>query len=201
MAEQTRQLKNYSLRGGVVTPFFSLLCCLLISLAASSEEITEIDPRVTESRLAIKAFGGQLVRELKQALKEGGPVKAIKVCNIEALQIADALSEQHHWQIGRTSLKTRHPNNNPDAWERMVLQQFEQRKQKGEDLAKLEYFEETEKGFRYMKAIPTKGLCLACHGENLAEPVQAALAERYSEDRATGFKLGDIRGAFTITQP
>ncbi len=81
-----------------------------------------------------------------------------------------------------------------------MLQQFEQRKQKGEDIATLEYYETTQAGFRYMKAIPTKGLCLTCHGKTLAEPVKATLAELYPEDKATGFKVGDIRGAFSIIQ-
>lgn len=201
MMIHTRQIKKNSLRSIGITQFFCMLFCMLISLTASSSGIsTEVDPRVSESRLAVKSFGDQLVKELKNALEEGGPVKAIKVCNIEAPQIADALSDQHNLQIGRTSLKTRNPNNKPDAWERTVLQQFEQRKQGGEDLATLEFYEETEKGFRYMKAIPTKGLCLTCHGETLSEPVKATLTEYYPNDMATGFKVGDIRGAFTIIQ-
>ena len=77
---------------------------------------------------------------------------------------------------------------------------FEQRKQQGEAIAKIEYYEETEQGFRYMKAIPTKGLCLTCHGETLSEPVKAALLKHYPDDTATGFNVGDIRGAFTIIQ-
>jgi uncharacterized protein DUF3365 len=193
-------IKRSSLRNVVVYQIFSMLFCMLIPLTASSEITTEVDPRVSKSRLAIKSFAGQLIKELKHALEEGGPVKAIKVCNIEAPQIADQISDQHDLIIGRTSLKTRNPNNKPDAWEQTVLQQFEQYKQEGEEIATLEYYEETENGFRYMKAIPTKGLCLACHGETLAEPIKATLAKYYPNDMATGFKIGDIRGAFTVIQ-
>ena len=195
---QTRQFIKPFLKSVSFTKFFFLLFCSLISLSVSSETAKDIDPRVSESRSAVKAFGGQLVKELKHALQEGGAVKAIKVCNIEAPQIANTLSDEKALLIGRTSLKIRNPNNKPDMWEQAVLEKFEERKQGGEELAKLEFYEETEDGFRYMKAIPTKGLCLICHGEVLSEPVKATLAEYYPNDSATGFKIGDIRGAFTV---
>jgi Protein of unknown function (DUF3365) len=176
------------------------LLCILVSFPALSETTTDVDPRVGQSRMAVKAFGSELVGKLKHALGNGGPVTAINVCNIEAPKIATGLSEKYDWSIGRTAIKTRNPNNKPDAWEQAVLQQFEQRKQQGEAIATLEYSEETDKGFRYMKAIPTKGLCLTCHGETLSESVKATLAKRYPDDTATGFNVGDIRGAFTIIQ-
>ncbi len=55
--------------------------------------------------------------------------------------------------------------------------------------------------FRYMKAIPTREVCLACHGRSLDPAVESTLKELYPEDRARGFSVGDIRGAFTVTQP
>ena len=172
-----------------------ILSCLSVSTMA---ENTTIDPRVLESRKIIKEFAGELKKELVSAMEEGGPVNAINVCNIEAPAIATSLSEKYQWDIARTSLKTRNPNNNPDDWELLVLQQFEQRKQNGENVKQLDYSEDTEQGFRYMKAIPTQGLCLACHGENIQEPLKQTLSELYPEDKAIGFKAGDIRGAFTI---
>ncbi len=54
--------------------------------------------------------------------------------------------------------------------------------------------------FRYVEARPTMELCLACHGSELGEPVKAVLAKHYPDDRATGFRVGDLRGAFTLIQ-
>ncbi len=177
---------------------------LSIPSKSISEPAVETDHRVLDSRKVIKEFGGQLIGRMKKAIEEGGPVKAINTCNVAAPDIASSLSDQYNWQIGRTSLKTRNPNNNPDDWESNILQQFEQRKESGEDIRSLEYYEEMDMNgemvFRYMKAIPTKGLCLSCHGSDLAEPVKTALKQHYPEDKATGFKPGDIRGAFTIIQ-
>ena len=55
--------------------------------------------------------------------------------------------------------------------------------------------------FRYMKAIGTQPVCTACHGAAIAPGVAAALDDLYPEDRARGFGVGDIRGAFSIVQP
>ena len=106
--------------------------------------------------------------------------------------------------MGRTSLKTRNPKNAPDAWEKRVLEEFDAAKSKGADATKLEHFEVVEKNgvrtFRFMKAIPVAEPCLTCHGETIKEPVKAKLAELYPNDRATGYKVGDIRGAFTLSK-
>ena len=43
-------------------------------------------------------------------------------------------------------------------------------------------------------------VCLKCHGdaESLAPEVSDRLAELYPDDRATGFAMGDLRGAFVV---
>jgi hypothetical protein len=107
-------------------------------------------------------------------------------------------------KVAHTSLKYRNETNQPAAWEKAVLEQFEQRKAKGEAVKTMEFSEVTEvdgkKVFRYMKAIPTGDVCLKCHGGNIAEPVSAKINSLYPNDKATGFNKGDIRGAFTVTQ-
>ncbi len=175
---------------------------LAAGVAQASEDLT---PRIEASRAAVKSFMTQLKGELQAGMKAGGPVNAIGICHTKAPQITSEVSKQKGWEIGRTALKTRNPANKPDQWELAVLNQFEQRKAAGEDPKKMEYSEVVEtdgkKTFRYMKAIPTGAVCLTCHGEKLAPEVAAKLKELYPEDQATGFKLGDIRGAFTIKQP
>lgn len=161
--------------------------------------------RVAASRAAAKDFMETLKGELQAAMKAGGPTNAIEVCNTKAPAIAQEISKAKGMQVARTSLKTRNPDNAPDAWERKVLEDFEARKAKGEDPTKLEHHEvvtaDGKQTFRYMKAIPTAELCLNCHGEKLDPKVSATLKRLYPKDQATGFKTGDLRGAFTIAQP
>ncbi|MBT6406447.1 MAG: DUF3365 domain-containing protein, partial [Rhodospirillaceae bacterium] len=43
--------------------------------------------------------------------------------------------------------------------------------------------------------------CLACHGAKIPAAVEEALKADYPNDKARGYKAGDIRGAFTISIP
>lgn len=123
------------------------------------------------------------------------------------MTISADISKKHGWDVGRTSLRVRNPANVPDAWEEKVLRDFEKRKAAGEDPARLEYAEIVNQSgkstFRYMKAIviPAGAPCLACHGRELDASVAGKLRERYPNDRATGFREGDLRGAFSVSQP
>lgn len=56
-------------------------------------------------------------------------------------------------------------------------------------------------GTRYMRAIVLQPLCATCHGATLAPPVAEAVAARYPDDRAVGFEVGELRGAFLIDWP
>ena len=168
------------------------------ALAVDTEQLTQT------SRAAAKALGGELKSTLQASMKASGPVDSIVVCNVDAPNIAKKVSEDKGLRVARTSLKFRNQANKPDAWEKSVLEQFEQRKANGEPIKTLEFSEVSEidgrKVFRYMKAIPTGDVCLKCHGTNIAEPVAARINSLYPNDKATGFSKGDIRGAFTVTQ-
>jgi hypothetical protein len=49
-----------------------------------------------------------------------------------------------------------------------------------------------------MKPIPTAGLCVTCHGGEMSEEITKKIKSLYPNDQATGFMVGDIRGAFTL---
>ena len=165
----------------------------------------DYDKEIAASRETVKEFMQTLKSELQAGMKEGGPVNAISVCNLSAPAIANTYSVRNGWDVGRTSLKLRNPDNAPDVWERSVLESFDERKRAGEDPMKMEQYEVVRKDgsseFRYMKAIPTAQLCLACHGEQLDSITRTRIEKLYPRDQALGYKQGDIRGAFTITQP
>lgn len=52
-----------------------------------------------------------------------------------------------------------------------------------------------------MQVIETKQVCLICHGENIAPVSADKIFELYPDIKATKYKLGDIRGVFSIVQP
>ncbi len=156
---------------------------------------------IRESRLAAQGLGGALMRELSAALAVS-PLEAISVCSARAPAIAAEQSARLGAKVGRTALRVRNPANAPAPWQREALEDFARQLEAGADAAGLEYALEvvvdgaTER--RWMKPIMTAPLCLTCHGDALDPELAAVIAERYPEDRATGFTPGELRGAFYV---
>ncbi len=149
----------------------------------------------------VKKFGGSLKPELKKAIQAGGPAHAIAVCSEKAPEIAINLSAETGWQVKRVSLKPRNATSAiPDAWERKVLQQFDQRQAGGESAAKMAHAEVVNGQFRFMKAQGVEAVCMNCHAAEVKPEVEAALKEKYPADKARGYTLGQIRGAFSLSR-
>lgn len=184
--------------------FLLVLLGLLAPQSVKSGEQPALDVFVQESRVRVKAFAGNLKGELQAAIKDGGPLHAIPVCNVEAPRIALDLSQPAQWTVGRTSHKLRNPDNAPDEWEAVVLDEFQRRAAAGESLKTMEHAEAVEddggRTYRYMKAIPVGEVCLTCHGSDIDPELKARIESFYPEDRATGFSSGELRGAFTVSR-
>ena len=177
---------------------------MFAALSAISAQALASDALQQEARGIAKAFGGELKAEVQKSMKAGGPVPTIAICHDKAPKIAAAAAKKSGWDVSRTSLKIRNPENAADAWETKVMQAFEARQAKGEALNGMDYAETVEtdgkKTFRYMMAIPTGKPCLHCHAAEIKAPVEASLKELYPNDQARGFKLGDMRGAFSLSK-
>ena len=176
------------------------LALLFIAGALQAGEPTDKE----KAMAATAAFGKALKSELVTAMQSGGPIAAIDVCNTRAPGIAEAVSLEQGVQVSRVSLKNRNPDNSPNDWQTAVLESFEEQVESGEDAGGLSWQKTVEvdgvKQFRFMKAIPTGGVCLACHGKTIDSTVQAKLAELYPEDKATGYSEGELRGAFVVVK-
>lgn len=159
------------------------------------------DPMQAEAAALAAEFVGRLKPQLKQALQSGGPAHAIEVCSHQAPRIADALSAESGWSVKRVSLKARNASRaQPDAWEKSVLERFDQRQAAGEDAMNINYSEVSGTRYRYMQAQGVQGVCLVCHGENPAREVTQALSEYYPDDMATGYTAGQVRGAISLSK-
>lgn len=151
----------------------------------------------------------KVVGAMQSAVQEKGPVAAISVCKEKAPQMLQELRQQTGWGIRRVSLKTRNEaTGTPDAWEVRQLADFNIRAANGAKLEQLEVGEivseaDGKRTFRYMKALPVAPVCLTCHGanENFSADLQTALTKDYPHDRATGYTLGEVRGALSVKRP
>jgi len=138
-------------------------------------------------------------QNLQQALKTGlakGPVEAIAACRLEAPKIAGQLS-QGGVVVGRTSHRLRNPANVSPEWVTPVLERYVN--SAGNRAPQVVELSGQRVG--YVEPIPTQALCLTCHGEKLAPALEERISELYPQDRATGFREGDLRGVFWVEYP
>ena len=183
----------------------TLLALVTAALVAAHAFADDVQARLEASRAASKQLLEVLRDEMQAAVQSGGAKAGIEVCHEKAQALTRKISEERGWRVARTSQKVRNEKNAPDAWEAKVLEEFAQRKAKGESLENMEFHAVVEEGgkktFRYMKALPMGGVCSNCHGPVLKPDVIKKLDEYYPKDKARGFQVGDLRGAFTISQP
>jgi hypothetical protein len=141
---------------------------------------------------AKEALFQRLSIRLGEVIKAEGPAAAIRVCRLEAPQMARAVAQEHHLNIGRTSFGLRNPVNKPPSWAAPLI---EERPEKPVILTR------GDGDLAALLPIRLQKGCLTCHGpqDQIPEEVKTALAELYPEDEATGFNEGDLRGWFWVS--
>lgn len=174
---------------------------LLVSLMASATPpVVDEEPSIlSASRAIVMDFEKSLGGRLKAAMTTGGPVAAIAVCHEEAVPIAQAVSEQHNVTVKRVTDRPRNPDNAANEDELRVLAEFYARMNASADQTPERLTTDSQGTTRYYRAIQIKPLCLSCHGSTVSAEVAHALATHYPEDQATGYALGELRGAFVVT--
>lgn len=144
------------------------------------------------SEALIQSLGGQL----KAALQSGGPVQAILVCQQAALPLTSAAGASFEGvAIRRTTLKPRNPANAPDAIDRRVLEMMA--RSEGAPEPVIEWGDDTA---RFYRPLMVREVCLKCHGDaaTFSPELTKTLSERYPNDLATGYALGDFRGVIRV---
>jgi hypothetical protein len=190
---------------------FTLLavCLMVVSTPPSNAQQGSKDIAFEEALMDARKVSNQLAEKVRglllQEIGKGGFSSAVRVCSELAQEMTLQLNAQTGHDVRRVSLKYRNPKNVPDAYEQRKLEEFNILNQKKE--LSNEYSEIVEergkKYLRYLRPLIVSPLCITCHGpkENIPQEVKAILAERYPDDRATGFRVGDVRGAITVKIP
>lgn len=194
-----------------------LLALLLACVPAFGAEIrhTFIDPADPEAA-AIRQAGEaasamiatRLVTELTAALGAGGPEKAVDVCHTKALPLTNESLPglPQVTAAKRTSLRLRNPANAPDVAERAALDHVAALVKDGQPtppilIQKIETAGANAPEWRLYRSVGVQPACLACHGapEAQSSALRALLRERYPQDAATGYAVGEWRGLIRIT--
>ncbi|KUG25257.1 cytochrome c family protein [hydrocarbon metagenome] len=149
-------------------------------------------------------FMEDLKSVLMENLIEGGPLQAITVCSDTAQELINIIGKKNNVELKRVTFKPRNPKDTADTFETKVLSRWHDEMNEGKLDNETNYLEIMKIGdetyARYMQPIFIQGPCLTCHGgENMiSSEVKDLLKEKYPDDKATGYKPGDLRGAISI---
>jgi hypothetical protein len=156
--------------------------------------------------IAAETFG-LLSSNLQTAMQSGGISNALPFCSLAASPLTAGLAEKHGVTLRRVTAKSRNPANKATAIESAVLNAFD---------ANLAASSSTNpppplvtnlvigQATFFAPIVLNNELCLKCHGEpgkDIAPADLAVIQKLYPHDEATGFKLGQLRGAWRIDFP
>ncbi len=177
----------------------ALLATLAGCMTPATPDPDEVAAAIGKSTAAADLLFQRLSGELATALTNGGPAAAVVICKDRAPAIAAEIEAASGVDIERTALRVRSPANAPDDWEMATMKSFTARREAGEEWAGMSATRIEGRQLNWMRPIPLGGMCATCHGDpaSFTQDTHLALREAYPDDQATGFKPGELRGAFT----
>jgi len=186
-----------------------LISVIALSFSLSLLSCSENKVEVSEQEIAgMRTTATEFMKDLKVVLisqiQTNGVLQAVSVCSDTAQVLTNNFGLQKGVYIKRVSFKNRNENNFPDDFEKKVLSKFEMLHQNKELNSETEHAEIVEEGefkyLRYLKPILVQAECLNCHGSetDIMPEVKQLIAQEYSDDKAIGYKIGDLRGAVSL---
>lgn len=182
------------------TVFGLLLLALTVGQCAEPKPDAELQAFRNQSEDRFSGFQSELQKALMAGIQAKGAAGAIGECKT----VSPALEQKYTNEgssVRRISAKPRNPANAPDAFEAVILREWEQGLKEGR--APTTVARRDGSRLRVLKPIRIPGgLCLNCHGDPKTFPpaLQSALQKSYPEDKATGYRVGQLRGAFSATR-
>jgi hypothetical protein len=171
---------------------------VLTTLAFANQDVKQT------AKKSMMMLGSSLKSELKAKFKEDpSGMAAIEYCSDEAQEMTQKVNEklQDGVSVRRTALKYRNDANKPSAQDIRVMKQFKKDIEVEKKSAKtmMKIVETDDKTYVY-KAIAVAPPCLKCHADasKINKNILNEINKNFPHDKATGFKLGDFRGAMVV---
>ena len=117
-------------------------------------------------------------------------------------ELSGLTKADYGWSFRVVSNRYLSPADKPDAWERKAIEEIKKKLASGK--SKGEYWGWDGNKFRFAMALKVKRGCLKCHGtpDQIDPNFKKAIIAKYGEEafkRASGYKLGDLRGIISVT--
>jgi hypothetical protein len=182
---------------------------------AASETVAPPPPLSAEVQQATIQRGKTIAAEtfsllssnLQSAIQSGGISNALPFCSLAASPLTAGMAEKHGVSLRRVTHKARNPSDKADAAELAILKSFETALAAGNSPnppPPLATNLVTGQATFFAPIVLGNELCLKCHGEpgkDISAVDLAIIEQHYPQDEATGFKLGQLRGAWRIDFP
>lgn len=177
------------------------------AVAPAPEPVVAAPDAQARAQAAMKDFAERLRGRLREAMTRDGAPAAVDFCHVEAPRIAEQVMAEHGVRLGRVAVpgRNRNPGNVAEGWLQELAVSFQAAVDTGgapeAQVAMLREDVPAGVELRMARGIRVEAACLMCHGDNIAPEIAARLAEHYSQDRATGFREGDLRGLIWAEVP
>lgn len=175
-----------------------------LEVATSTEQITGVPPGddlLATARQTADGLGRELMGLMLTKLHEEGAGAAIAFC-ADSAQARTAAMASEGIIVRRVTMKPRNLANAPDAYEEAILLALADQHAAGTLPPDTAAYVGTgaHRELRYLRPIRIQQQCLTCHGDPSGFPaeVRRTLADRYPDDLATGYAVGDFRGAISV---
>lgn len=178
---------------------FKILTLLLGLTVISCQQTTHNEREISDLKNQADSIATVsqmiLLQNVAGAIQKGGIDYAIEFCNIQAMPLTDSIADHLKVYIQRLSDKNRNPDNaiqtqmDSIAWEKMKSEKTDFTKQ--DKNGEVYYYKPI------LIAMPT---CIKCHGgkNDISESTQRIINQKYPNDKAVGYQMGDLRGMWKI---
>ncbi len=152
----------------------------------------------------VKEAGALLSSNLLAAIQAKGLTNALAYCSVKALPLAELVAAGNKVELRRVSHRARNPQGKADAFESEVLRRFQSQLAPNQPPPALLTSNRADTVTFFAPVVINNPLCLQCHGEpgkDIAPENLTFIRGLYPQDAATGFKQGDLRGAWRVDFP
>jgi hypothetical protein len=155
----------------------------------------------TRGQAIVQQAFALLSSNLTKALAAGGVTNALSYCSERALPLTREVASTNEVTIRRATHMARNPANRASPAELAILRDFRvalENQQKPRPVLRTNVNGSVT---FYAPILLNNSICLKCHGEpgkDISAVDAAFIRSIYPQDKATGFKLGELRGLWRI---
>ncbi len=179
------------------------LCSLSLMANPYESNKEELDSVIKTGQEVSSTLLKTLGKNLKKEMKAGGPMAAAKFCTTKAYALTASVDSKYgkDVHVKRISLKERNPANQAKGEEKAIIESLGNLQKSGVVLPPYLVERVNKDTYKFYKPLViNKQVCLKCHGDiGKNQKLSQYLKTTYPHDKATGYSMGDLRGAVVVT--